>query len=66
MPPCPVRGCDGEREPRQYLCRRCWYALPVEQRRRLRLTDRRALERLARLYDQVCTGTTPADVEVPA
>ncbi len=66
MPACPVPDCPNPREPRHYLCRACWYALPVPQRRRLRLEDPRALERLSSLYRQVAAGTPLAHVEVPA
>lgn len=59
---CPA--CPQTRAPGQYLCRGCWFALPVAARRALNLRDRRSMARLQELLAQVRAGRALGEVEV--
>lgn len=41
MNECPAPGCTAAQEPGKFLCRRCWYALPLENRQAINRTWRR-------------------------
>lgn len=49
--PCP--SCRDPRAPGQYLCRRCWAALPAGTRMALNRRDARAMARLQNLHAQL-------------
>lgn len=60
--PCP--NCRGNRSPRQYLCRTCWFALTPAARAALKRTGPGAVQRLQALYDQIHAGTPLADIKI--
>jgi hypothetical protein len=62
---CPINGCDRRRLPQQVMCKKHWWAVPPELRKRIwRLyqTDRGSAEHLAAIreaIDLVSVGHSP-------
>lgn len=54
---CPA--CGDTKRHRQYLCRRCWFALTESARTALSRRDGRAFARLQELHDQIGAGRAP-------
>ncbi|MFJ7034901.1 hypothetical protein ACIQUE_29160 [Bacillus cereus] len=59
-------SCRAPRNPRTYLCRSCWYQLPVTTRVRLTRPDSYALARLRELNGQLTAGVPLGEIEVAA
>jgi predicted amidophosphoribosyltransferase len=59
-------ACSNRRKEEHYLCRGCWFRLPPETCRRLRLTDHEARHRLFQLMSAIRRGVALEDITVSA
>lgn len=59
-------ACGERRLVEHYLCRGCWFQLPVETRRRLWRRDAGARDRLFQLFSAIRRGVPLARIAVGA
>jgi hypothetical protein len=61
--PCPT-GCKRHRDAGKYLCRTCWYRLPVDTRKALTRRGAGAIDRHRALLDAIAAGTPLTDIRI--
>jgi hypothetical protein len=61
---CPTPGCTSPKEPRQYLCRGCWFTLQPAARTALNRRDALSSQRLRELYRQLQDGVALHLIEI--
>lgn len=59
---CPA--CAAPKAKTQYLCKPCWFSLPLTARTALKKPDMQAFRRLSDLLEQIRNGVPLGEIEV--